>query len=739
MPRPAQALDFRGNQRKPLSLEVEWRFADYSSESSIGEDFEASHFVQKYSAVYKLAGNLYNGKGGSYNLGLGFEWWSLDTTFGDVDLSLSNFKPLYNGEVLLAPGGLPFRLHLFAYDRESASYYVSDYRRGVLNSNIITDVSNGEHHTLGGTLIAGIRNGSYAGQYREYLSQVPKLYVDFRQDLVRDLEGRTPEHYLDRNLAFVSLNKKDNWFHYRLHDYQDYIDNRNSFTEKTFLLGTIDHLDYRQWIWLTNWVKLSTDGSFTTIDHPNRSSDPEEIFDFNLFFNGKKNGTSFSNPSTFSRVRQGGRLEKDLSVPVFLTQSISPDRQAYVQMLLEREEDTFADFPAGNTASDDVYLSGKLATGMTRPLRFDPQLEVEFKEGTLGRGRNARVGAEFYTNARYRTDIDWLLAYSLGSYQGTPEGEDAQDVSFLEQVAEVTASRQLDPALRVGGKQKVVLGKGELNNTVSKHLQPESSDSWLDDGNDPDSSVTDTLRTLTELFLDHRRGRLANRLLVKYEYLKVNDQDEQKNWELAHRLNYANSGFRLKMINELEIGDQLGERSFSAPRLGESLSSTGSTGSDMTFEHETYAVYTPNQNWNVDGLLNYMWRDGDRERNLLSLRQKAKYNFYHTNGRKRRWLELEQAFDYERSWGDEAGLERTYGNFTLGSRFYPTSNTYLRGYVGYEWYDPAVTYVTYGLGIGIDFPLFKVEASYEHGTGDFDDTGENIVDHRWELNIKKLI
>ncbi|MCM2265655.1 MAG: hypothetical protein NDI73_10750 [Desulfuromonadales bacterium] len=741
-PRPVQALGFQGHPRKPLNLELEWRYADYSSESSTGEDFEASHFVQKYSALYQLAGNLYNGKGGSYNLGLGFEWWSLDTTFGDADFSLSNFKPLYNGDLYLAPGGLPFRLHLFAHDKESAGFFYRDHRQGVLNSNIITDVSDGSHHTLGATLIAGIRNGSYAGQYREYMSQVPKLYVDFRQDLVRDLEGATPEHYLDRNLAFVSLNKKDNWFHYRLHDFEDYVDKRNNFTEKTFLLGTVDHLNYRQWIWLTNWVKLSTDASFTTIEEPYRDPNPEEIFDFNLFFNGKKDGLAFSNPTTFSRTRQGGHLEKDLSVPVFLTQTLSPDRQAYVQMILEREEDSFADFPAADTASDDVYLSGKLATGMTKPLRFDPQLELEFKEGTLGRGQSARAGVELYTNSRYRTDTDWLLAYSVGSYRGTPAGDDAEDVDFLEQIAEASVSRQFNPNLRVGGDQKVVVGRGELNSTVSKRIQPESSDSWLednDDAGDTDISVADTLRTITKLFADHRRGRLANRLLLKYEYLKVNDQEDQMNWELSHRLGYVNGNFRVKMINELEIGDQVGERSFSAPRIGTSLSTSGSTDSDITFEHETFAAYMPNQNWFVDGLLNYMWRDGEQERNLLSLRQKAQYNFFHTNGRKRRWLEVQQNFDFERSWGDEAGIERTYGNFTLGGKFYPMHNTYLRGYAGYEWYDPGITYVTYGAGIGVNFPLFQVEANYEYGTGDDDDTGEDIVDHRWELNIKKLI
>ena len=95
----------------------------------------------------------------------------------------------------------------------------------------------GENRQSGFSMMIGIRNGNYLGRYRQLLSKFPRLFIDYTDSFVRNTDGLFPQHYVYRDLAFVSLNKKDNWFHYRMRTYKDYFNPEENTSTKSIMLG----------------------------------------------------------------------------------------------------------------------------------------------------------------------------------------------------------------------------------------------------------------------------------------------------------------------------------------------------------------------------------------------------------------------------------------------------------------------------------------------------------------------
>ena len=232
------------------------------------------------------------------------------------------------------------------------------------------------------TLMAGIRNGSYLGAYRKILSSLPRLYIDYTQLYLRDVGGLNNQHTLARDLAFVSLNKKDNWFHYRAFDFQDYEDSDNNYGTKSFILGTIDQTLSRQWINMTNWIKLSVDGSYTTEDSEDyleRGVDPK-TFALNLFTQAEYGKTRASNFSNLWRTTDADKLTVDYEIPFYANGWIDSNRSWSMQLQkYYSSEDWFKQEFKGDGLLDEEgeYLAGRLGIGHNDTLKFDSTLELE--------------------------------------------------------------------------------------------------------------------------------------------------------------------------------------------------------------------------------------------------------------------------------------------------------------------------------------------------------------------------
>lgn len=274
-----------------LSAESDLSFVNIDEQDNLGNHYWGHTFTQKYSLLYSTKSKLVNGRLGNYDVQVGYELLSFDTkTSKNVNMSNSSTKGhlLYSGNVTIDPKEMPFKLKLYSHDLTTGTFERSDLNTAASNSfNYLSDYSSkyqlttrlnsGVHRETGATLVAGVKNGMTNG-YNEMLRHFPMILLDYRDITIKDVNNDTRL----TQLAFVSLNKKENWFHYRYAIYNDNLDNSNSYNESQMQLGTVDQALQRRWIDFANWLQISSDALY--INHEaNKKDDFYQEISLNLF------------------------------------------------------------------------------------------------------------------------------------------------------------------------------------------------------------------------------------------------------------------------------------------------------------------------------------------------------------------------------------------------------------------------------------------------------------------------
>lgn len=736
---PADAASRR--RHSPLSAAAEWRYGQSQIDVDGEETVDNSHFFQQYSVLYEKVGLLQGGRGGSYDFSLGFEWTKLDGEDGDEDIDADARKFLFRGDVLLAPGGLPFRLHLYSHDlARTQEAFNSDDGDSILGINDPVDLYNGTHITTGATLLVGIRNGSYLGRYRDYLSMFPRLLMDYSQTVVHDPDRKIPVHYRNRNLAFVSLNKKDNWFHYRYTDFVDFEEKsgKNNFVEKTWMLGTIDHALMRQWINLTNWLRISADGSYNVRDRA-LTDTPERSYDLNLFATARRAAWQGGTFTTFQRLIEENDLavNKTLEVPVFLNGELSRNTSWRFRLIAAGDRHDPFGSPSATfeqTNEENLYASGQIETFRQGRYILAPRLDAEIKRGNQGEGVNARAGLEFYTNSRYGLPHNLFVAYSAARFSGT--GEEGDETDFWE--SDLTARVDYNPGRRVrtGLEQRLVAGWGDLDNTATSYITPQST-LGLDGRENSGAKAGNTFHSITTWFGQYTApSRLSNRVQLGYDYLSAETGDDDR-LTVTHALHYDSRRVRLEMTNEWVLGTTPGQDA----NLGSD--SLGTVGSGATarqsLSHRSSVRYSPGRAWETNAAADAEWRDvGEGSITRWRFDQDYRYSFFTGNGIVRKLAELGEEFEYERVKGvGQAARSETV--LTLVGQYFPTKWSRLGLKVSYRALEPEATdEIAAFLTTGLDFEKLQVSFDYGYGTRTAGAVEARRKEHRWDVAVKKV-
>ncbi|MHB8708284.1 MAG: hypothetical protein ACYC9I_05375 [Desulfuromonadales bacterium] len=723
-----------------ISGALEWNWADYSKEVDGEEAVSASHFVQKYSILANWQGQLNGGRAGGWALGLGYDWTSFDNEINGEDNSETRGKMLYEGEVLFAPGGLPIRFHGFSYDLTRTSLATLTrigQRDHLIEPDIVNDLHNGQYITSGFTLIAGIRNGTYLGEYRELLSKYPRLFIDFRETYNKDDKSELyPEHTRDRDLAFVSLNKKDNWFHYKYRDYIDYNDANNNYTTKMFLLGTVDHLNRRQWIHLTNWIRLSVDGSLTISDDALETDTGgyEETYALNAFTVARRAGWEVSNFTSASRTSNlAGRLEKNLYIPFYGSGAIDPQTSWRGQLVFSREENEDS-FRALRTDEDVAYAQLQLESRKNRGYLLTPEIELESRDASDGRGQAGRVGFELGTDSRYDRRLQWHSAYSAGYFDG--ETDNGEQTGFFEQRGLLAADYAYDSRTRFGVSQELIVGWGKYAGNTTNYLTPLIS--WARETFQVDADVTgedgSAVRSLTTAYLElNGRERMRNRFSMSLDYLETPEEQVQR-LVIEHRLDYSRRELELIITNSFQQGDDL-----SLGYAGQELAGLESAVSDpdLSFGHRTSLRYRPNRHWDVLGRLVYAWASGpENDGSLVAVEQVARYSVFSATAYARRLLQFNQEFHYEKLL-DAANA--WYSDFIFGAEYYPRSYWVLGARAAVRYYGEAEQMqLGYSLYSALRYPKFEARVAYAYAESEESDRDPQTDEQRVEVSLKRL-
>jgi hypothetical protein len=724
----------------------ELSYAQHSAEQGGNEVLDASHFVQKYSLLWSHEGKLRDGRLGNYDVAIGYEWSWVDSEVNGSDVRIDNplDKILFKGDVLLAPGGLPFRFNLYSYDLQSSNFAYQEL--GELfqdqeydsQKGIITSFNNGSHIVTGMTLVAGVQNGKYRGRYRDLLTALPKLFIDFRQDEVRDLKRPSPVEYVDRNLAFVSLNKNKNWFHYRFFTHEDKLEPVNDFESQTFLIGTIDHFNRRQWVDLTNWIQVSSDLSYSeTTPNPGSSESLQKRYDFNMYSTAQRSDWKGGAYMNFSRIRDRQSLEKRIDVPILASGRLNRETTWRLRMENQHEDrDLFSS--AEEKTENNVFVSSRLDMFSQSRYMVSPILELEYKESTSSDGLAVRAGAEFYSNQRYRDDADLFAAYDLSIFTGT--SATGEGTTYWEQQLEGRYAVDLNRDLRSGVSQELALGSGKYLDSVADFIQADASIlSSADGGSVPtDGSY---YRSISRWYIDHRpASRIYNRFELNYDYIN-SPIDSGGQFTVLHNLNYYGRSVTASLDNELIFGNSLHE-SFEADLDVVGSTQIARTGGTVvnSFESRGRLSYNPDKRHRNELQLELEWRSFDEGGSDQRYRfnQLYEYTFWKNSGLLRRLATVGEEFEYE-NYTPSLGSSSSLLSFTLFSELYPTRQTLLSARLRYEIDTVAETDTALAfLSASVDFEKFQLEFDYAYGTRTAGVTKPERVEHKWEMKVKKI-
>ncbi|PLY11640.1 MAG: hypothetical protein C0624_01745 [Desulfuromonas sp.] len=710
------------------------------------EDTEQSFFSQQYVLGYGFTRDLARGRLGQFSFDIGYEWLALNTDVNGVTDKVDTDKLLFNGEIELAPKGLPFYLDLYSRDMQRSHFgrnrvgsLFDDYSSygGFMGDSMrpVSNIFNGTHIRNGATLMVGINNGHYQGEYRDLLAHAPKLLVDYSEDIVEDHMNEID--YVARNLAFVSLNKKDNWLHVRQSDYQNNYNHDEDFSEYSMLLGTIDHHNQRRWINLTNWVKLSTDISFA--DHAaERTDDSHETYYANLFFSAQREKYSIDVFNNFARKYSVSpeEIERTLEVPVYFRYNLSEDSDVRAMFIGEAYE---VNRSASLSEFDNDYYATLKHDYVTQGGgRFSYNLAAETREWETGEGNAFEAGVDYYYAPRRRSKTRYSVGYKLASFDGEDAGFKTE---FLENSVFGSVTHHINAGWSLGFTGSIAYGSGTIDGNLMTHIHAMVVKPLRYSHDHSVELSHDTLRYMATLFTEAKHNRLANRIELSYDF-KDNGVEAEGQYVASHRLDYDDRDVRLTLLNRYLGGDGLYFANDSVEGLY--ASEPSSSDYEQVFESSADLRYTLNRYYLLTAGYQYEKKfSSDSGTDALSISQELQRVFFKTNGMVRKYVEVIERLEYEWSETQKSGIDDEYWALSLESTYWPRHWAFVSGRVRYLLdINDESGYQEYAFKTGVRFRRLSVELKYSYGEKNFDssDSSGSSSDENeslYELSLNK--
>lgn len=725
-----------------VSGEVTMEAGKYRTENDGQTVDNGNFFSQQYGLFYRKDGKFLDGRGGDWKVALGQEWSGINGRINGDEFDLQSSKFLYDGRLFLAPGGLPFRLTLFARDYDRSKITQSQLmNRSVgstgsgqtINADMVDDFIGQQRKILGATFFFGIKNGSYLGEYRDIMSQLPRLLIDYKQEEVTGLSGLNRQHYLMRDLAFVSLNKKDNWFHYRLSDYVDYVDPDNDYSEKTVMLGTVDSYLHRNWINLTNWIKLSADGSWKLLKGVNRDSGQQESYVFNAFANARRGDFSLFTPMNFERRIDDNLIERDFNAPLVARGKLSERADWRFNFVYDKEEKDYSVDDLNDVVVDDLAVKGGVEW-RGRGLVGDVSGAVERYQSHRGEALTLQGSLLVHSvGGGYRAS-----SYSLrltGVYQGG-ESYYLENIGYREGVLDFDAETRLSPQLRVGTHLQTILGRGNADQTLTRQIAVRGIGML---------SYTNTSRWQRYGGVTHHTGEVfgeyqsqngvLSRLSLTADILD-NHVGAGEQYIATFGSNYKRAAVGLQTTNSYVLGESSGNNGSPV-----TLSKAERT-AEHDFRHSAGITYAPRRSYDIGLNEEFGWRSGDGwTYQEYLVRENFTYRFFTFKGLVRQLANINQILSV-RKMGDGT-LSVEYAEASLEANLFPTSYWSLGGKFErrVDSKPSRVVEDAYKLYTALNFPQLVVDLSYSAGIVDKSYTNglptTEQKDNRWLLQIKK--
>lgn len=708
-----------------LSGEADLGYADYES-SGTDRNYSGNSFTQRYSLLYDAAGTLAGGRLGKYDVGLGFEWLKFNTTEKQGDspsrrINEDRAHLNYRGDLILNPKELPLKLRLYSQDPNR-----SVFSSGVIDSeqvstfggytpvttNITTGIDNGIHVTSGATLVMGVKNGMTNG-YNEVLRHFPMLMLDYRDEINRDLNRLYPVNTRLSRLAFVSLNKKDNWFHYRYVTYDDKIDGTNNYKESQFQLGTVDNGLQRRWVDFTNWLNVSVDGQFTQRKYVRFQEDYDEM-SINLFAKARRQTWELRTFNNFTRLDEINldRITYMTTLPAYASGTISPTAGWSAYAKYDSNTMTTGGYFKTITGGYSVDTFRKSPFTLTHGLTAE-QVSISSNSDTLILTGN--IGTS--STRLFSDNLSLKARYDIRNYHTDSGGNGTNN--FLDQEIKTMARYTPINQVRIIAQQDLRHTDGSSPSLASPVIGTAINSSiYQGPGSDGGNTGGSTFESTTNLRVEWTAAPRLNFNLSGTESIYVPEHGERDTAsKLSAMADYNGKNLKIFSNSVYATGEI---------NSGDSLSTFTSTNdASVIFSRSLDAKFN----------LTYVKTFGTNSpRAVFSAAQSLNYRYRAGSGFARDLFEINESFTYAEEVTTGVNTKSRHNTAMLGAKYFPLRQLMIAGGAKYFFENngenAALNY--YGT-VAMNFRLLTASIDYAYGKNKAD----GRVEKRLSANLKK--
>lgn len=647
----------------------------------------SNSLVQNYSLLYSSSGPIYNSRVGNYNVALGYNWSALDTSFksssfktttlGSTEFSenynITRGHLMYKGEINLDPKEVPFKLNAYSRDM-TRNTIVSSNGTGLQNLGSIigvqsqaTDINEGLHIESGVTLLAGVKNGMTNG-YNEILRHFPMILVDYKDSINRDLQSSSRTDNRLSRLAFVSLNKKDNWFHYRHIKYEDYLDNKNDYYEDEIQLGTVDQYMARRWIDFSNWIKVSTDMQFSK-RKSNFQANPIEDINLNLFVTSERQYWNARTFTSFNRYKdERNNLSYQTTLPLYVSGAVSQNTSWNARTSFRNNHDIDA---VGVRSSFMNALFGYRVDALKRAtFTLSQNFDVETTKIGSSDYTTLSGGLETTSTRYFSRNISLGASYNVRNAFSSKDSVSTSE--FYEHRLRLNGNYSVSNTLRFEVRQDNTFTTGTLSapsgttrnsaTLLNQYVNPRSLTT-------DEAGTGDSFHSASSLMLTwNPKSRLNVNFTLLEDIYKTAKIEANAVTEVMSGVTFTNDVWSftdtLKYIR--------GSRDIS-DKNAESVSNSATVRyiHSRSLDVSAGASYSTST---VDGISSHG----------TTFDQRLNYSFFTRTGMTRKLLEINEAIVYQDGTDVSNVLKRS---LTLGFRYYPIRQLTLSGGIGYSIFD----------------------------------------------------
>ena len=709
--------------------EAELGYVTYEAETNGKKSLDASSFMHRYSVLHTDSGDFYRGRVGRYDYSLGYEWGAFDTKIKGSSLpggvaeenpSISEGRILYSGELVIDPAEVPMRLRVYSHDTKRLSFTrdslstLSDPDL-ILTPDLTTNLQGGGMHIdSGATLLLGVKNGHTNG-YNAIFRHLPLIMLDYRDEIRRDLKSQTPVDTRLRRLAFVSLNKRDNWFHYRTTSYTDYLNPGSGFTETQYQLGTVDHALQRRWINLTNWIKISADGQLTE-RHGETGGARSEEYALNAFAILARRDWEARTFTNFTRTADNDGLRLERNIPLYASGIWGQETDWRVSFSNRERRDIGKN--GGVSEESNVGLTLKVDTFKRSSFTLSPAFSVESSES----GDTSNLALEGKVETASTSRFSKILQLSAGYTVRNFRAESAQlgESSYVNHLLVGRVGYRPSSSLHVTFEENISAASGQnaglgSNRTVTPNNNFGTASDTVFQRDD--TVLDEYTRYVTSLGASWTPvARLAFSLSATHDFLLQPGAPTDTLTVINGGVDYTADKFRMRMDNR--------------------VSWRSARGGDTSSYHSRGSLeYTPGRA--LDASLRYTFdRSFDSvTTTFFDLTQRFGYTLFKTKGAFRRLVELSEEFSFNET--ETTGRGRvTNKRLFLGAKYYPLQSLFISASGRYSLIDPGSTKeLFYNAGIGITFRKLQASVDYSYGRRTGSDTR---IEKRLAANVKKF-